>query len=434
MNITKECDAAGEGGALVGRSHGSGARLRTGCLGWYRAGTSGFLIRVSISGWTPTGKSNSTCRYYDSFCSASLIKTHHTSGYSSSRYNRLIMDMLMYPVRYVTSMKKRSRGLFRFGILLAAFFLVGVFVLPVGAALIPVKATAKVVTDSCANKKPVADFSYEVISDNPLRIELTDKSTCADRWQWTVFRESLFNTVFQSFIIKDPGMKNVVVSLPSSGNYIILLDAGRNCNSCTDLQSQLLEVCCSENLGAKMLQVTINPSPATTQTTQPHRLVLTTQIVTTPQTTFQQAQPTAYASAPAPASAVTERTTAQTTAVIPSFTPSPSGQGPGTPGTISITSGAIAVNTSPPGAEISIDNEIKGASPALIPGLSPGTHSLMLRKPGYQNISTTFIIDAGQTREYSIGLIPATARTPGFTASFAAGGLFVLFITRRLFR
>lgn len=318
-------------------------------------------------------------------------------------------------------------------ILMAGGFLITVLALPAGAAIVPAKASAMVVTDSCTNKKPVADFSCNVSSENPLRIELSDKSTCADRWQWTVYRETMFNPVFRSFIIKDPGMKNVVVSLPSFGNYIILLDVGRNCSSCTNLQSQLLETCCMANLGAKLQQVTLNPSPATTQTTQPRRLVLTIQSTTTPQTMFQQAQPAAPASAPASTPAETVRTAAQTTPVVPSSAPAPSGPGNGTPKMISVTSGAIAVNTTPVGVEVYIDNEMKGVSPAAFSGLAPGTHSLMLTKPGYRNISTTFTVSAGQTLEYNTALVQNT-RTPGFTALVAAGGIFVLNITRRLFR
>ena len=70
---------------------------------------------------------------------------------------------------------------------------------------------------------------------------------------------------------------------------------------------------------------------------------------------------------------------------------------------------------------------MKGASPAVISALSPGTHALALRKTGYQNISTTVIIESGQTREYSTGLIP-TAKSPGFSALAGIGGIFVLFL------
>ncbi len=76
---------------------------------------------------------------------------------------------------------------------------------------------------------------------------------------------------------------------------------------------------------------------------------------------------------------------------------------------------------------------MKGASPAVISALSPGTHALALGKTGYQDISTTFIIESGQTREYSTGLIPA-AKSPGFSALVGICGIFVLFLTRKLFR
>jgi hypothetical protein len=125
-------------------------------------------------------------------------------------------------------------------------------------------------------------------------------------------------------------------------------------------------------------------------------------------------------------SAATVQTTAPAAAVVTVFVPAPAGQG-------SVTSGAISITTNPSGAEVWIDNEMKGASPAMISALSPGTHALMLRKTGYQNISTTFIIESGQTRDYSTGLIPA-AKSPGFPAPVAVGGIFILFFTRKIFR
>jgi hypothetical protein len=164
-------------------------------------------------------------------------------------------------------------------------------------------------------------------------------------------------------------------------------------------------------------------------TTSPPPTPMTTPVTQPPQSSPSTTSPTAPAAQQTQQQAATSAATAQTTAPAPAvttFVPAPAGQG-------SVTSGAISITTSPPGAEVWIDNEMKGASPAVISALSPGTHALALRKTGYQNISTTFIIESGQTREYSTGLISIT-KSPGFSALVAVGGLFVLFMSRRLFR
>jgi hypothetical protein len=93
-------------------------------------------------------------------------------------------------------------------------------------------------------------------------------------------------------------------------------------------------------------------------------------------------------------------------------------------------SGSLSVTTSPSGAEIFIDNEMKGVSPAIISGLSAGTHSLGIVKEGYRNISTTISIDPGQIREYSTGLIESTStpEAPGFSAVLAIAVLSAILI------
>jgi hypothetical protein len=93
------------------------------------------------------------------------------------------------------------------------------------------------------------------------------------------------------------------------------------------------------------------------------------------------------------------------------------------------TTGSLSVTTTPAGAEVSLDNEVKGITPAMISGLSPGTHTLTITKAGYRNFTTTISIEAGKVREYSTGLSDAAppagtpaAKSPGFAlgAAFAA--------------
>jgi hypothetical protein len=88
----------------------------------------------------------------------------------------------------------------------------------------------------------------------------------------------------------------------------------------------------------------------------------------------------------------------------------------------SATTGTLSVTTDPPGALVYIDNEMKGISPATIPGLSAGKHSVTLIMDGYQDFKTTTEIVPGTTSEFVTGLAkPKTV--PGFTV---AGSLVAL--------
>jgi hypothetical protein len=82
--------------------------------------------------------------------------------------------------------------------------------------------------------------------------------------------------------------------------------------------------------------------------------------------------------------------------------------------------GSLSVTTTPSGAEVSVDNEVKGISPTMISGISPGTHSLRISKVGFQDFSTTITIEAGKVREYSTGLTDAVSTATTTTATLAA--------------
>jgi hypothetical protein len=82
--------------------------------------------------------------------------------------------------------------------------------------------------------------------------------------------------------------------------------------------------------------------------------------------------------------------------------------------------GSLSVTTTPAGAVVSVDNEVKGISPAMISGITPGTHTLKITKAGYQDFSTTIIIEAGKVREYSTGLTEAIPGATTTTATSAA--------------
>ena len=85
---------------------------------------------------------------------------------------------------------------------------------------------------------------------------------------------------------------------------------------------------------------------------------------------------------------------------------------PGSPGSLSVT-------TDPAGATIFIDGVQQGISPATIPGLAPGSHTMLLKLDGYQDFSVPVTITAGQTQYYSSALLKsgAASGTPAGTGT-----------------
>lgn len=84
------------------------------------------------------------------------------------------------------------------------------------------------------------------------------------------------------------------------------------------------------------------------------------------------------------------------------------------------TSGSLSVTTDPAGATIYIDGVQQGISPATIPGLSPGSHTLLLKLDGYQDLSIPVAISAGGNQYYSSALLKTGTvpeATPGTTTT-----------------
>jgi hypothetical protein len=107
--------------------------------------------------------------------------------------------------------------------------------------------------------------------------------------------------------------------------------------------------------------------------------------------------------------------------------------------------GSLSVATDPAGATIYIDGVKQGISPATIPGIRPGTHTLILKLEGYDDLSLPITISAGKSHTYSSALmkskdpqipaagIPATRKSsaPGFEIVIAACLLGALLIARK---
>jgi hypothetical protein len=76
---------------------------------------------------------------------------------------------------------------------------------------------------------------------------------------------------------------------------------------------------------------------------------------------------------------------------------------PGVPGI-----GTLSVITGPAGVQVYIDNVPRGTSPATIPGLSAGSHTLRLEREGYRTMTIPVLISAGTTTAFSTTLAPVS--------------------------
>jgi hypothetical protein len=117
----------------------------------------------------------------------------------------------------------------------------------------------------------------------------------------------------------------------------------------------------------------------------------------------------------------------------PSSAGTPSGTGTpvtGTPGTLqpqpSSSTGTLSVTTSPPGAIVYIDGQKKGITPATIPGLSGGSHAILLILDGYEDFRTTTDISPGTSSEFITGLAKKK-QAPGFTLAGAVAAVALVF-------
>lgn len=92
--------------------------------------------------------------------------------------------------------------------------------------------------------------------------------------------------------------------------------------------------------------------------------------------------------------------------------------------------GSLSVTTTPAGVSIFIDGVQRGVSPADIPGLAPGDHTLLLKLDGYADLSTPVSITAGETTKYNTGLA-GVKKSPGFAFVLALAGLGAVLCMRK---
>ncbi|MFA5267229.1 MAG: PEGA domain-containing protein [Methanoregula sp.] len=84
--------------------------------------------------------------------------------------------------------------------------------------------------------------------------------------------------------------------------------------------------------------------------------------------------------------------------------------------------GALAVNSSPPGARVLLDGAYAGLSPVLLENISADNHTVGVEIDGYTAASRTVSIAAGQVNPVEVSLVPVPAPvTPATTRAAGPG-------------
>ncbi|NYT05266.1 MAG: PEGA domain-containing protein [Methanomicrobiales archaeon] len=81
------------------------------------------------------------------------------------------------------------------------------------------------------------------------------------------------------------------------------------------------------------------------------------------------------------------------------------------PATPVTTTGSIQIDSQPAGANVYVDNAIKGITPLTVSDLAPGQYTVTLRLAGYEDWSTTVTVSAGGVSSASGNLLPASQPT-----------------------
>jgi len=92
------------------------------------------------------------------------------------------------------------------------------------------------------------------------------------------------------------------------------------------------------------------------------------------------------------------------TSAVPAATTSPPETPQSVPGVIG--NGTLSVKTEPAGAQVSVDNVLRGTSPATVRNLTAGSHTLRLEKEGYRNVTVPVQINDGKVTGYAANLTP----------------------------
>ena len=198
--------------------------------------------------------------------------------------------------------------------------------------------------------------------------------------------------------------RNPEITFRSAGTYTIVMSVQKTCTGVPSIASHTITVNPALTVYSAMNFSGPNvTSPTTTVTTTVTPTVTTTTVwpdpvvpvyVDTPAEVF-----VPVTTAPTTAQAASATQQAGTAGPTPAPSQAMATSAPAAPGT-----GTLSVITNPAGAQVFVDDVMRGLSPANIPGLPAGPHTLRLEKSGYRNMTVPVSIESGKTTDYSTGL------------------------------
>jgi hypothetical protein len=83
--------------------------------------------------------------------------------------------------------------------------------------------------------------------------------------------------------------------------------------------------------------------------------------------------------------------------------------------------GSMDITSTPSGASVTLNDKFRGQTPLTISDLTPGTYPLVLTHYGYNETSTSVIVQAGRVSEVSAVLAPRSDIPPAGATTTAAG-------------
>ena len=86
--------------------------------------------------------------------------------------------------------------------------------------------------------------------------------------------------------------------------------------------------------------------------------------------------------------------------------------------------GTVKITSSPPGAEVYLDNEYHGTTPGTISEVSTGNHMVEIRETGYHTWAQNISVMSGNITSVSITLVPvltSVTATPQITTDHPGG-------------
>jgi hypothetical protein len=100
----------------------------------------------------------------------------------------------------------------------------------------------------------------------------------------------------------------------------------------------------------------------------------------------------------------------------------------GTSNPISPDAGSITINAIPDGSMVYLDSVMAGTSPVTLDNISPGSHHVEIKSPGYITSSVDLNVETGKSTTLSPELLKSTSASPLSPVTIGAGLLIAVFI------